>query len=57
MTWRDAPVAGPLRAEQLLVLAVLLGVGVAAALLARGAGSVEPRTAAGWPDPGSPRRA
>ena len=56
-TWRDAAVAGPLRAEQLLVLAVLLGLGIAATRLVRGARSVEPGIAAGWRDAGPPRRA
>jgi phosphatidylglycerol:prolipoprotein diacylglycerol transferase len=56
ITWRDAPVAGPLRVEQLIVLAVLLGCAVAARVV-RGAPAVQPHTATGWPDARPRRRA
>jgi phosphatidylglycerol:prolipoprotein diacylglycerol transferase len=51
-TWRDAPVAGPLRADQILSLAVAVGCVSAAALVGRRAHA--PRLAApepAWPDP------
>ena len=55
-TWRDAAVVGPLRAEQLLALAVLAGCAIAAAFVLPRGRSVE-MPAAEWPDPASRRRA
>jgi len=51
-TWRDAPVAGPLRADQLVSLAVAVGCVVAATLVGRRAPAQRlamPEPA--WPDP------
>lgn len=57
-TWRDTPVAGPLRADQLLSIVVLafsiLGFGLAPRLLRRYVPEEEVRVAEGtptWPDP------
>ena len=57
LTWRDATVVGPLRAEQLIALAVLAGSVLTAALVLPRARSVEPPAAPSWPARASRRRA
>ena len=58
VTWRDAAVLGPLNAEQLILIAVVVACGVALVVLARRrvaepAGSSGPRTELSWPSPES----
>jgi len=54
-TWRDTPVIGPIRAEQLLALALAVGCGVVLLLGRTGPGRLEDRAGhplgPQWPDP------